>query len=246
MKLRALIPAFTLLALTVSPLSAQEDAKKEPAAPAAPATPAAAPAAAPSPLDGMTLKEKAGYAYGVLIGTQLKSRGIDLDSAQLKKAFDDVYSGATPALNEEQLDSVMREVTEAGAKAAVESNKKYLDDNKGKEGVKTTDSGLQYEVLTAAEGPKPAKTDKVKVHYEGKLIDGSIFDSSVQRKEPITFGLDQVIPGWTEGVQLMSKGAKYRFVIPHNLAYGPEGRPGIPPFATLVFEVELLGINEPE
>lgn len=246
MKLRALVHTAAVLALGASVLSAQEgDAKKE-AAPAEPATPAAAPAAAPSPLDGMTLKEKAGYAYGVLIGTQLKSRNIDLDSAQLKKAFDDVYADAKLELSEEQLDVVMREVNEAAEKAAVEANKKYLDNNKTKEGVKTTDSGLQYEVITAAEGAKPAKTDSVKVHYEGKLVNGSIFDSSVQRGEPISFGLDQVIPGWTEGVQLMSKGAKYRFVIPHNLAYGPQGRPGIPPFSTLIFEVELLGINEPQ
>lgn len=227
------------LAVTTTPLSAQdgEAAKKDP-------EPAPAPAAA-LPDDGLSLKEKAGYAYGVLIGTQIKSRGIDLDSVQLKKAFDDVFSGAKLAYNEEQLDAIMREVSEAGAKAAVESNKKFLDDNGKKEGVKTTTSGLQYEVVTAAEGAKPAATDSVKVHYEGKLIDGSIFDSSVQRKEPVTFPLNQVIPGWTEGVQLMAKGSKYRFVIPHNLAYGPEGRPGIPPYSTLIFEVELLGINEP-
>ena len=150
------IVAFAL-AVTPTPLSAQdgEAAKKDPEP---------APAAA-LPDDGLSLKEKAGYAYGVLIGTQLKSRGIDLDSAQLKKAFDDVFSGAKLAYNEDQLDAIMREVSEAGAKAAVESNKKFLDENGKKEGVKTTASGLQYEVVTAAEGAKPAATDSVKVHY---------------------------------------------------------------------------------
>jgi FKBP-type peptidyl-prolyl cis-trans isomerase len=122
---------------------------------------------------------------------------------------------------------------------------KFLAENKAKSGVKTTESGLQYEVLVPADGTKPSVTDTVKVHYTGTFIDGTKFDSSLDRGTPATFALNQVIKGWTEGVQLMSVGSKYKFVVPYALAYGEEGRPngGIPGFSTLVFEVELLAIN---
>ncbi|WP_456002378.1 FKBP-type peptidyl-prolyl cis-trans isomerase, partial [Prevotella sp.] len=118
-----------------------------------------------------------------------------------------------------------------------------LADNAKKEGVVVLPSGLQYQVLKEGNGKKPSATDQVKCHYEGTLIDGTIFDSSYQRNEPATFGLNQVIAGWTEGVQLMSEGAKYRFFIPYNLAYGERGAGAqIPPFAALVFDVELLKV----
>lgn len=120
----------------------------------------------------------------------------------------------------------------------------YLAENALKDGVTTTASGLQYEVIKMGKGPKPAATDKVKVHYHGTLIDGTVFDSSVDRGEPITFGLNQVIPGWTEGVQLMPVGSKFRFVIPQELAYGSRQMGNIPPYSTLIFEVELLGIEK--
>jgi len=113
-----------------------------------------------------------------------------------------------------------------------------------KEGYTMTESGLQYKVLRDAKGAKPGPTSKVKVHYEGTLLDGKVFDSSYERKEPITFGLNEVIPGWTEGVQLMSVGSMYEFIIPANLAYGPRELPGIPANSTLVFKVELLGIEK--
>ena len=120
----------------------------------------------------------------------------------------------------------------------------FLKANKERKGVVTTESGLQYEVLTQGTGPKPARSDTVAVHYEGKLLDGTIFDSSYQRNQPAVFPLDQVIPGWTEGVQLMNTGSKYRFTIPPALAYGAKGAPGvIPPNSVLVFDVELLGIK---
>ncbi len=120
----------------------------------------------------------------------------------------------------------------------------FLSDNKSKDGVKTTESGLQYQVLVPAEGPKPIATDSVKVHYQGFLLDGTKFDSSVDRGEPIVFPLNQVIPGWTEGVQLMSVGSKYKFFVPSELAYAEKGAGGvIPPFSTLIFEVELLDIK---
>jgi len=122
---------------------------------------------------------------------------------------------------------------------------KYLQENAQKEGVTVTESGLQYEVIKMGKGPKPAATDRVKVHYTGTLIDGTVFDSSVERGEPIVFGLNQVIRGWTEGVQLMPVGSKFRFVIPYDLAYGERGAgESIPPYATLIFEVELLGIEK--
>lgn len=126
-----------------------------------------------------------------------------------------------------------------------EYGKAFLDSNGRRQGVVTTPSGLQYEVLTEGKGDKPAATDTVTVHYTGTLLDGSVFDSSVERGEPATFPLSAVIPGWTEGVQLMSKGAKYRFYIPSDLAYGMQGTPGGPigPNATLIFDVELLEIN---
>ena len=121
---------------------------------------------------------------------------------------------------------------------------KFLAENKTKEGVKTTESGLQYQVLVPSEGPKPQATDSVKVHYQGFLLDGTKFDSSVDRGEPIVFPLNQVIPAWTEGVQLMSVGSKYKLFVPYNLGYGEKGAGGvIPPFATLIFEVELLEIK---
>ncbi|MDD2798620.1 MAG: FKBP-type peptidyl-prolyl cis-trans isomerase [Bacteroidales bacterium] len=127
-----------------------------------------------------------------------------------------------------------------------EAGVKFLTENKTKPGVITTESGLQYEIIKAAEGPKPKETDSVKVHYQGFLLDGTKFDSSVDRGEPITFPLNGVIKGWTEGVQLMSVGAKYKFYVPYTLGYGEQGTPNggpIPGFATLIFEVELLGIS---
>jgi len=125
------------------------------------------------------------------------------------------------------------------------AGEKFLAENAKAEGVIVTPSGLQYKVLTPAEGPKPTAQDTVKVHYKGTLVDGTVFDSSIDRGEPIEFPLGQVIPGWTEGVQLMSIGSKYKFVVPYALAYGEQGTQGgpIPGYATLIFEVELLGIK---
>ena len=120
----------------------------------------------------------------------------------------------------------------------------FLAENALKEGVQVTESGLQYEVIKMGKGKKPAATDKVKVHYHGTLIDGTVFDSSVDRGEPITFGLNQVIAGWTEGVQLMPIGSKFRFYIPQELGYGAQQAGSIPPYSTLIFEVELLGIEK--
>lgn len=127
---------------------------------------------------------------------------------------------------------------------AIAAGKKFLEENKLKEGVSTTESGLQYEVIKMGKGAKPTATDKVKVHYHGTLTDGTVFDSSVERGEPITFALNQVIPGWTEGVQLMPVGSKFRFYVPQELGYGARQAGSIPPYSTLIFEVELLGIEK--
>ena len=127
---------------------------------------------------------------------------------------------------------------------SIAAGKKFLEENKLKEGVITTESGLQYEVIKMGKGAKPTATDKVKVHYHGTLTDGTVFDSSVDRGEPITFALNQVIPGWTEGVQLMPVGSKFRFYIPQELGYGARQAGSIPPYSTLIFEVELLGIEK--
>ncbi len=125
-----------------------------------------------------------------------------------------------------------------------EEGESFLAENKTKEGVETTESGLQYKVMTEGDGPKPTPDSKVKVHYKGTLLDGTVFDSSYDRGEPITFGVTQVIPGWTEGLQLMSVGSKYMFWIPPGLAYGEQGNRSIPANSTLIFEVELLEIPE--
>lgn len=199
--------------------------------------------------------DKLSYALGIGIGSQLAgmgAKGLDIDD--FAQAVKDVISGTPLKVNnaeaqslvqaffKEQEDKQRAATAEAGkvAKAAGES---FLADNAKKEGVVVLPSGLQYQVLKEGNGKKPSATDQVKCHYEGTLIDGTIFDSSYQRNEPATFGLNQVIAGWTEGVQLMSEGAKYRFFIPYNLAYGERGAGAqIPPFAALVFDVELLKV----
>ena len=199
--------------------------------------------------------DKLSYALGIGIGSQLAgmgAKGLDIDD--FAQAVKDVISGTPLKVNnaeaqslvqaffKEQEDKQRAAAAEAGkvAKAAGES---FLAENAEKEGVVVLPSGLQYQVLKEGNGKKPSATDQVKCHYEGTLIDGTIFDSSYQRNEPATFGLNQVIAGWTEGVQLMSEGAKYRFFITYNLAYGERGAGAqIPPFAALVFDVELLKV----
>ena len=199
--------------------------------------------------------DKLSYALGIGIGSQLAgmgAKGLDIDD--FAQAVKDVISGTPLKVNnaeaqslvqaffKEQEDKQRAAAAEAG-KVAKATGESFLADNAKKEGVVVLPSGLQYQVLKEGNGKKPSSTDQVKCHYEGTLIDGTIFDSSYQRNEPATFGLNQVIAGWTEGVQLMSEGAKYRFFIPYNLAYGERGAGAqIPPFAALVFDVELLKV----
>lgn len=192
--------------------------------------------------------EKLSYALGMIIGHNLKGMNVtNLNGADFAKAVEDVLSGAKTALSDaeaQQLvtDYLQRQEAEKGA-AAREAGEKFLAENAKKEGVTVLPSGLQYSVITEGKGRKPAATDSVRCHYEGTLIDGTVFDSSYRRGEPATFPLNGVIAGWTEGVQLMAEGAKFRFFIPFNLAYGSRGAgQSIPPYAALIFDVELLEV----
>ena len=192
--------------------------------------------------------DKLSYALGLGIGRQLAQMGATgLDIDDFATAIKDVLAGVEPKVIvqeffRKQEEKANAEMAEKGKKAKAEGEK-YLAENAAKDGVVTLPSGLQYKVLREGNGHKPKATDKVKCHYEGFLIDGTVFDSSVQRGEPVVFPLNQVIAGWTEGLQLMQEGAKYRFFIPYHLGYGERGTGStIPPFATLVFDVELIEV----
>jgi FKBP-type peptidyl-prolyl cis-trans isomerase len=201
-----------------------------------------------------TESQKLGYIIGMDIGTSLKQQGTDLDLDALFMAIKATYNGEPLAMTPEEAASI-RETFIAQRRVEAEAERssmasvnaaegdKFLLENRVKEGVQMTDSGLQYQVLEMGDGAVPAATDKVTVHYRGTLLNGEEFDSSYSRGEPVTFALDQVIPGWTEGVQLMPVGSKFMFYIPPNLAYGPAGGGPIGPNATLIFQVELLGIE---
>ena len=196
-----------------------------------------------------TEMEKVSYSLGVNVATGVKAQGLDtIDANAVAKAFNDVFEGNDLDISEEESMEVLQAYfgkLQAAAKAkAGEAGNAYLAENAAKEGVITTESGLQYEVMTSGSGEKPTAADQVTVHYHGMLTDGTVFDSSVDRGEPAQFGVTQVIPGWVEALQLMSVGDKWKLTIPSNLAYGDRGAGGlIGPNATLVFEVELMGIN---
>lgn len=192
--------------------------------------------------------EKLSYALGMVIGHNLKGMGVKgLDAAQFAQAAAAVIDGTATTLTDaeaQQLvsDFVQRQQAEAG-KAVREDGERFLAENAKKEGVTVLPSGLQYTVIKEGNGSKPKATDKVKCHYEGTLPNGTVFDSSYRRGEPAVFPLNGVIAGWTEGVQLMAEGAKYRFFIPYHLAYGERGAgQSIPPYAALVFDVELIEV----
>ncbi|EGW48061.1 MULTISPECIES: FKBP-type peptidyl-prolyl cis-trans isomerase [Prevotella] len=200
--------------------------------------------------------DKLSYALGIGIGSQLAGMGAkELNIDDFAQAIKDVISGSQLKVDNVEAQTLVQNffqeqeakqqaaAAEAG-KAAKAEGEAFLAENGKKEGIVTLPSGLQYQVLKEGDGKKPSATDQVVCHYEGTLIDGTVFDSSYQRNQPATFGLNQVIPGWTEGVQLMQEGAKYRFFIPYKLAYGERGAGAqIPPFATLVFDVELIEVK---
>lgn len=193
-----------------------------------------------------TDKEKASYFVGYSVGSKLASDSLDVDPKIIAKAIADALAGHEPAMEMQELQAAIQKLASQAGEKIKKEGLEYLVKNGKKKGVKTTKSGLQYEVLKEGTGAKPKATDTVNVHYHGTLITGKVFDSSVDRGEPISFPLNGVIKGWTEGVQLMKVGSKYRFVIPSELAYGERGAGAdIKPNSTLIFEVELLGIETP-
>ncbi|MBQ5834795.1 MAG: FKBP-type peptidyl-prolyl cis-trans isomerase [Bacteroidaceae bacterium] len=192
--------------------------------------------------------EKLSYALGLVIGHNLNGMGVqNINNADFAQAVADVLAGNPTALTDAEAQKIvtdfLQKQEEEKGKEAREAGEAFLADNATKEGVVVLPSGLQYLVLEEGNGKKPAATDQVKCHYEGRLIDGTVFDSSYRRGEPATFPLNGVIAGWTEGLQLMGEGAKHRLFIPYNMAYGTRGAgASIPPYAALVFDVELIEV----
>lgn len=214
---------------------------KKPATDAAAAGPAA-----PAPAS----KADVSYALGELIGNSLKTTSVAIDYKAFTSGMKDVIEKGKPKVSLEKANETVRIAMAAAAENKAKENlateAKFLAENAKKAGVTTTASGLQYEVITQGSGPKPSLSDTVKVDYVGKLLDGTTFDSSIDRGEPIVIPLNQVIPGWSEGLQLMNVGSKYKLTIPSALAYGPEGAEGkIAPNSTITFEVTLISIETP-
>ena len=238
-------------------------AKTPPVAPAKPSPGTAAgstrkPATKSQPFTLKTPKDKTSYAMGMNIGTGLRKQGIDIDAAIMARGLRDAFSNGKTLLSEEEVHNILtqlqndiRKKQQELAQVAGDANKKqgvaFLEANKTKEGVVTLPSGLQYKVLQAGNGPKPAATDTVVCNYRGTLLDNTEFDSSYKRGQPATFPVSGVIKGWTEALQLMPVGSKWQLFIPADLAYGDRGAGGqIGPGSTLIFEVELLSIQSAE
>lgn len=200
--------------------------------------------------------DRISYALGLSMGNNFRASGItEINVQDFADGVAAVFYGSTPKMSYDEakaeiqayfteMEKKQRAAAEELGKANAAAGEAFLADNGKRVEVRTTPSGLQYEVLTEGDGPRPEANDQVEVHYTGKLIDGTVFDSSVDRGMPATFGVTQVIPGWVEAFQLMKAGSKWRLFIPSNLAYGPNGAPGSPigPNATLVFDVELLKV----
>lgn len=250
---KPLLTAFCALALSLPLLAQTQKPTPRPAAKPAPKA-----TTKPAPLAGLRSEtDSLSYAYGLLTGQQFRNMNLQgVSGALFGQAVEDALKGRPGLLDENQAQSFMqafsRKMHERQSKenaARFEPNKKageaYLAANKTKDSVVSLPSGLQYKILKKGDGPKPAASDKVKTHYHGTLIDGTVFDSSVQRGEPISFPVGGVIPGWVEALQLMPVGSKWRLFIPYQLAYGEQGSgPAIPPYSALIFDVELLGIEK--
>ena len=200
------------------------------------------------PAQNPTNMDSVSYALGVVLSQNLKSQGFEqIDATEFAKGFDEGLSGAAkidPNQANTLIQNYLREKQESAGAEARKAGEDFLAEVAKRPGVKVTDSGLAYEVLKEGTGASPSATETVEVHYHGTLIDGTVFDSSVERGQTIEFPLNRVIPGWTEGVQLMKEGAKYRFYIPYNLAYGAQGSPPkIPAYSALIFDVELFKVK---
>lgn len=197
-----------------------------------------------------TDSKKASYAIGQQIGHSLLSQGLKVDAGALAASIEDLMNGKECRLSEAEMISAIQKIQDEQndfqdkqARENIELGARYMAENKKRPQVKTTASGLQYEVLTEGSGTSPHSTSTVQVHYRGTFLDGQEFDSSYKRNQPAEFPLNRVIRGWTEGLQLMNPGSKYRFVVPSELAYGEGGNQGIPGNSTLIFDVELLSVN---
>lgn len=238
MKLRIMLLSASMLFIVSGITTAQDDAKSARVA------------------TKWSDSQKISYILGTQIGNYSKQSEFEVSMELFAKGLNDITNGNELAMTQAEISSFMtarqkkeQEKAKTAINAAKAENAKngqsFLDANKKKDGVKVTASGLQYKVITSGEGAKPEATDKVKVHYRGTLINGKEFDSSYKRNQPAEFGLNQVIKGWIEGLQLMNVGSKYEFYIPSGLAYGPNGPPSIGPDQTLIFTVELLDITTP-
>lgn len=199
----------------------------------------------------MTFQEKVSYIIGRDMATNLKKQGIDIEAASFTQGLKDVLEGKPSSLSQSEVQQTMmqlqQEMSQKQGASAAENQKEgeaFLAENKNKEGVQKLPSGLQYQILKEGTGKSPSATDQVTTHYHGTLIDGTVFDSSYERNQPATFPVNGVIAGWTEALQLMKEGAKWRLFIPSDLAYGSQGAGDvIGPNATLIFDVELISVN---
>lgn len=243
---------FGLLAAALLALTACNQQASAPAG-------ASTPAAASAPAAGLdTDAQKASYLMGYEIGSsvqEMKKSGLEVEQNAFITGLNAALASEPMKFSEEEAQAIMQKFQEdqmaklqsrqqEAGKDNAEKGQAFLNENKGKEGVKTTASGLQYSVKTEGSGKQPKATDIVTVHYEGRLIDGTVFDSSIKRGQPASFALNQVIKGWTEGLQLMKEGGEYTFYIPAELAYGSQGNPSIPPNSVLIFDVQLIKVGQ--
>lgn len=254
-----MIRAMSAIAVVLFLSAGSAWGEDKPAAGAAKPADAAKASTQPSPADAVlkTQISKVSYAIGMNMGNMLKAQYVEPDLDALIRGIKDVLGGVKPLMTDKEVTDTFR-AFQTEHQATVEKKKKelgeknkaegdaYLAEHKTKEGVKTTASGLQYKVIKEGDGAQPKDTDTVKVHYTGKLLNGNVFDSSVDRGQPATFQVNRVIKGWTEALQLMKVGSKWELTIPSEIAYGPNGSGArIPPNAVLVFDVELLNIEPP-